>query len=90
DGDLDLATIAFFSEAERGGSFIYFENKGGMNFLRKDHRIPQAKWLVMESDDMDNDGDQDIILGNFQMGSNTTSTDFSKKTQALVLRNNTK
>jgi hypothetical protein len=44
----------------------------------------------MESDDMDNDGDQDIILGNFQMGSNTTSTDFSKKTQALVLRNNTK
>ncbi|MBN7813067.1 VCBS repeat-containing protein [Algoriphagus sp. H41] len=65
DGDLDLATIAFYDElAEAEQQFLLFENLGGLGF--RPFFIPEAslaKWLTMDVGDLDGDGDADIVLG---------------------------
>jgi hypothetical protein len=65
DGDLDLATIAFYDELQDPEQqFLLFENQGNMTFQPK--YVPEAasgKWLTMDVGDVDADGDQDIVLG---------------------------
>ncbi len=68
DGDLDIAAIAFFPDYKRQpeGGFFYFENLGRNKFAAK--TFPEAtagRWLTLEAGDVDQDGDEDIILGSF-------------------------
>ena len=70
DGDLDIATIAFFadfaSQPEEG--FVYLRNEG--NFEFEPFRIPECKtgrWLTMDVADLDGDNKIDIVLGNFSI-----------------------
>ena len=68
DGDLDIAAISFFPDYLRypEESFIYLENKGKMKF--QDYSFPEAsrgRWMVMDAEDMDADGDVDLVLGSF-------------------------
>jgi hypothetical protein len=86
DGDPDMAMIAFFSGKGEGESFLYFENTGKMQFKVSDLGVPEGSWFVMESDDMDRDGDMDIILGNFQFGLEKAALP-TAGLRALVLRN---
>ncbi|MFA6084507.1 FG-GAP repeat domain-containing protein [Mucilaginibacter sp.] len=70
DGDMDIATIAFFPDFVNKPSegFTYIEQTGPGKF--KPHEIPVSKygrWIAMEVADIDGDGDQDIILGNFSI-----------------------
>jgi len=68
DGDLDLAMIAFFAENDKGKveSFLYFQNQGNLNFKVSNLNIPDGgKYIVMDAEDMDKDGDIDIVLGNY-------------------------
>ncbi|SCC05779.1 Repeat domain-containing protein [Chitinophaga costaii] len=71
DGDMDIATIAFFSDyinrPEEG--MVYFEQDKPMHFIP--HAIPVAnmgRWICMDVADYDHDGDLDIFLGNFSKG----------------------
>jgi hypothetical protein len=89
DGDPDMAMIAFFSDKGNGESFLYFENTGKMGFQISDMGVPEGLWMVMEADDMDGDGDTDIILGNFQFGAEQEARQ-SKDLRALILKNTTK
>ena len=71
DGDLDLAMIAFYAEPSmpKNESFLYFQNQGNKSFKVSNLNIPfGGRWMVMDAGDADQDGDQDIILGNFQFG----------------------
>ncbi len=76
DGDLDIAAISFFPDysrstdsesANRGPAsqgFVYLENQGDFRFRAYTFpEVTSGRWLVMDSGDIDQDGDEDIILG---------------------------
>lgn len=66
DGDLDMVVVSMypdlFSWSEE--TIVYFENKGDFDFepgyIEKE---PSGKWVLMDTGDVDNDGDYDLILG---------------------------
>lgn len=72
DGDLDIGSIAFFADLQHrpAEKFIYFEQTGGLQFLP--HAVPQlveqGRWICMDAGDYDQDGDLDIVLGNYSRG----------------------
>ncbi len=98
DGDLDIASIAFFAD--------YTQNpKAGFLFLRQDqpmqftaHRLPEAdrgRWLTMDAGDMDGDGDIDLALGahNIPQGQIPAATQQAwaqNPTPILILKNKAK
>ena len=74
DGDIDLATIAFFADFKNNpsASFLYFEQNSKTkfpNFIPHAPPINNAgRWICMDAEDMDGDGDTDIVLGNYSKG----------------------
>lgn len=67
DGDLDVAALAFFVAEDRAESpaFIYLEQTEPLKFSASTHDIsPLGRWISMDLGDIDEDGDQDLMLGN--------------------------
>lgn len=70
DGDMDLAVIAFFADFKYHPTegFTYLEQTAPGKFKANQLPISQyGRWISMEVADIDHDGDQDIILGNFSI-----------------------
>lgn len=84
DGDLDLFGMSFFPDfgIEGEQSLVYLENKGDWQF--EPHQIEGAgdgRWMVMDAGDVDQDGDEDIILGSFTLNSEQISPELMEKWQ---------
>ena len=95
DGDLDIATIAFFADFKNNPaeSCLIFEQRKPLDFLP--HAMPistHGRWICMDVNDLDQDGDADIVLGNFSK-SFVIQKDFSPPWNThlplLVLKNKT-
>ena len=67
DNDLDFAVIATFPDYEKypEQAFVYLENTNSQKYEFTPYTFSGAtsgRWLLMESGDVDNDGDVDILL----------------------------
>ena len=70
DGDVDIAIVSSFPDYEKSPelSFVYLENLDSKKFKFKAQGLEKpslGRWLLMDSGDIDNDGDQDIVLSSF-------------------------
>ncbi len=97
DGDLDIAAISFFADYEKqpDEGFLFFEHTENLSFNVKTHeQTHNGRWLTMDIGDIDNDGDTDIILGNFSMGPSGASEEiksgWTSAPASMLLKNNTK
>jgi hypothetical protein len=65
DGDLDIASVAFFPDYENNPreSFVFLENLGDLKFVSSTFReCIIGRWLTLDAGDLDGDGDDDIAL----------------------------
>ncbi len=95
DGDIDIAAISFFPDfkyTEEG--FIYFENNGDGFTPRITKIARHARWLVMDVTDIDQDGDDDVLIGALNFNNGVPKEAFydwqDHKYSLLILRNNLK
>ncbi|MEL6867235.1 MAG: VCBS repeat-containing protein, partial [Bacteroidota bacterium] len=66
DGDMDIAAISFFPDFSnrKEEGFVFLDNQGALEF--KTYSFPtvnKGRWIVMDAEDADGDGDLDIALG---------------------------
>jgi len=71
DGDLDIASIAFFGKygLSPDTGFVYLQQDKPLEFTA--HTLPASRsgrWLTMDAGDIDRDGDIDIALGSYNDG----------------------
>jgi hypothetical protein len=93
DGDLDIAAISFFPDfikhPEQG--FIYFENKDGKYIPQITDLGSKGRWLTMEAEDIDYDGDCDLVLAaldfNDRVPAGLLDSWKRERTSILILRN---
>ena len=91
DGDIDIAAIAYFPDFKNQPKegFVYLENKGKFTFSAMSIKeVNTGNWLVMDVADLDADGDEDIVLGNFDRKKRGRINESKKDTAILVLSNN--
>ena len=96
DGDLDLASIAYFADFRNkpAEAFIYWENNGKGEFKASTIKnVLQGRWITMDAGDYDGDGDLDIVLGNADFRLGDIPAELKKKWDSyspslLILQNN--
>ncbi|MEL7118107.1 MAG: VCBS repeat-containing protein [Bacteroidota bacterium] len=66
DGDLDIAAISFFPDFVNHPeeAFVYLQNDGQGNYEASSfEEVSDGRWIVMDANDYDKDGDLDLVLG---------------------------
>ncbi len=99
DGDQDLATTSFYADYENSPEegFILFENTSpaALTFQpRTFAEVSLGRWITLDANDLDADGDIDIILGSMGSGPATAPNRLLKRWHDegppfVILRNQT-
>ncbi|MDF0705706.1 MAG: FG-GAP-like repeat-containing protein [Bacteroidota bacterium] len=73
DGDIDFALVSTFPNYQEfpERTFVYLENLDANNYtfntnILKDPTL--ARWFLMDAADIDNDGDEDLVLSSLTLG----------------------
>lgn len=100
DGDIDFGVISTFPDYELAPeqSFVYLENINEKTFTFKFSTSIDSKsgrWMVMDAGDLDQDGDEEIILSSFSYSFTPVPKDLAKvwngkDVDLLILENTTK
>jgi hypothetical protein len=97
DGDMDIMTISYFPDYKNQPeeSIVYLENKGKFNFAPYTvHEFDSGNWITMDAADLDNDGDEDVVIGSLMLISSSWKMKFTSKQKDkpafLLLVNQTK
>jgi len=98
DNDVDFALISTFPDYDNTPqfSFVYLENTNSLNYDFKTQILKDpsmGRWFLMDTGDIDSDGDDDIILSSFTYVFTPVPDALSKRwkelnTDVLVLENN--
>ena len=74
NGQIDLAAIAYFTDQSQPETFVYLKNEGNFRFTpyAPPAEINFQSVLTMDAGDFDEDGRQDIIIGNALTSPNKT------------------
>ncbi|NNJ88691.1 MAG: VCBS repeat-containing protein, partial [Eudoraea sp.] len=72
DGDIDFGLLSTFPDYKNAAdrSFVFLENKDSAAYTFEtftSEACLKAKWFLMDSGDIDGDGDEDIILSSFAL-----------------------
>lgn len=72
DGDVDFGLLSTFPDYQykKGASFVYLENRDSRKFEfipYSSAELNNGRWLLMDTGDMDDDGDEDIVLSAFSL-----------------------
>ena len=97
DNDIDFALISTFPDYDSAPelSFVYLENTNSSDYIFKTQTLTNpnsGRWFLMDKGDIDQDGDDDIILSSFTYVFTPVPDELSKKwnatnTDILVLEN---
>lgn len=98
DGDTDVAVASNFADfrGHPGASFVYLENEGNPDSPTFTHRTTplalNGRWLILEANDYDRDGDDDIVLGSFTLNPSSVPDTVERRwrdsdTDVLLLEN---
>jgi len=82
DGDMDIMTISYFPDYKNQPeeSIVYLENEGGYNFSPYTvGEFGSGNWITMDVADLDNDGDDDIVIGSLMLISSSWKMKFTSK-----------
>jgi hypothetical protein len=97
DGDMDIMTISYFPDYKNQPqeSIVYLENRGGFNFSPYTvQEFDSGNWITMDAADLDNDGDEDVVIGSLMLISSSWKMKFTSKEKDkpafLLLVNQTK
>ncbi len=98
DGDQDIFVSSFYPDftSDLSQSLLFLENKGDLSF--EPYRIRNAnagRWMVLDAGDLDQDGDQDIMIGAYTLGPGDVPEDLRRKwfqsdNHVMILYNKTR
>ena len=100
DGDIDFGIVSTFPDFKKQpeDSFVYLENTDAMGYKFKPYTFMDSqigRWFLMDTADVDFDGDVDIILSSFTYNYTDIPDELSKlwdenNVDIMVLKNKLK